>query len=325
VWASREAAGSEVRHEVLRAGEAPEPVCLIPHPDGADDSEPERRLAQACRHDRHDDVEVIDMFGNYADYAVDLGVDLLAVFLLSYVLYFRRHRRADLLLAYVTLNIGIFVAMSLLGTVRVDIALGFGLFAILSIIRLRSSAVTQQEVAYYFAALVLGLVNGMGLTDRWLVVAVNALLLVTMLVVDSRVLRERARRLDVTLDVIHEDDAALVADLERRLGGRVMHHQVNDIDYVRETMLVDVRYQVAPRPAEPTPEERRIEVTLDVVHTDEAALLADLERRLGGWVTRHEVKDIDYVRDTTVVDVRYRIESRAIGNGFDEQVMAVQP
>src|SRR4051794_4708252 len=187
---------------------------------------------------------------------------------MTYVLYFRRHWRADLLLSYVALNIGIFVTMLLLTQVRVDIALGFGLFAILSIIRLRSSAVTQQEVAYYFAALVLGLVNGMGLTDRWLVVAVNALLLVTMLVVDSRVLRERARRLDVTLDVIHEDDAALVADLERRLGGRVMHHQVNDIDYVRETMLVDVRYQAGSRPLEEhRVEERRIEVTLDVVHT----------------------------------------------------------
>ena len=109
----------------------------------------------------------------------------LAIFLLAFVLYFRRHRRADLLLAYVALNIGIFVAMSLLSQVRVDIALGFGLFAILSIIRLRSSAVTQQEVAYYFVALVMGLVNGLGLDDRRMVVLINALLIVTMLVVDS--------------------------------------------------------------------------------------------------------------------------------------------
>jgi len=179
----------------------------------------------------------------YADYAIDLLVDVLAIFLMAYMLYFRRHRRADLLLAYVTLNIGIFVAMSLLGTVRVDIALGFGLFAILSIIRLRSSTVTQQEVAYYFVALVMGLVNGMNLSDRVLVVLVNALMLVTMFVVDSRPLRERARRLDITLDVVHPDEAALIADLERRLGGRVMHHVVNDIDYVRETMVVDVRYR----------------------------------------------------------------------------------
>jgi hypothetical protein len=48
------------------------------------------------------------------------------------------------------------VTVSLLTQVQVDLAVGFGLFAILSIIRLRSSAVTQREVAYYFLALVLG-------------------------------------------------------------------------------------------------------------------------------------------------------------------------
>jgi hypothetical protein len=183
------------------------------------------------------------VFTLYADYAIDLAVDVAAILLMAYAIYFRRHRRADLLLAYVTLNIGIFVAMSVLITVRVDIALGFGLFAILSIIRLRSSTVTQQEVAYYFVALVLGLVNGMNLPDRLLVVLVNVLLLVTMFVVDSKPLRDRARRLEVTLDVVHADDAALVADLERRLGGRVMHHVVNDVDYVRDIMVVDVRYR----------------------------------------------------------------------------------
>ena len=179
--------------------------------------------------------------------AIDLGVDLAAIFLLSYVLYFRRHRRADLLLGYVALNVGLFVAMSLLSTVPLDVSLGFGLFAILSIIRLRSTSVTQQEVAYYFVALVMGLVNGLGLEDRRLAVAINVVLLLTMLVVDGRPLRERVRRLDVTLDVIHADDAALVADLERRLGGEVMHHQVNEVDYVRDTMVVDVRFRVANR------------------------------------------------------------------------------
>src|SRR3954452_23227403 len=161
-----------------------------------------------------------EMFTMYADYAIDLIVDVAAIFLLAYVLYFRRHRLADLLLAYVSLNIGIFVAMSLLSKVRVDIALGFGLFAILSIIRLRSTSVTQQEVAYYFIALVLGLANGLDIPDRLLVVVINAVLLVTMFAVDSHPLRERTRRMSVTLDVVHADDASLVADLERRLGGK---------------------------------------------------------------------------------------------------------
>lgn len=99
----------------------------------------------------------------YLSFLADLAIDAVAVFLLAYVIYYRRHRRRDLLLAYVALNIGLFVVVAMLTLTPVDLALGFGLFAILSIIRLRSDAITQEEVAYYFMTLVLGLVNGLRL------------------------------------------------------------------------------------------------------------------------------------------------------------------
>jgi uncharacterized protein DUF4956 len=266
------------------------------------------------------------MWSTYTDYAIDLGIDLVAIFLLAYALYFRRHQRADLLLAYVSLNIGIFVTMSMLSKVRVDVAVGFGLFAILSIIRLRSTSVTQQEVAYYFLTLVIGLVNGIGLDDRLLVVLINVVLILTMALVDSNVLRERARRTDVHLDVIHADDAALVADLERRLGGRVTHHEVNDVDYVRRTTAVDVRYRVDRKRAAEQAEVRHLELTLDVIHADDAALVADLERRLGGRVLEQEIKEVDYVRDTMTVDVLYLAGSRHAARGVvgNERIAAVE-
>jgi hypothetical protein len=257
-----------------------------------------------------------NMSAIYVEYVINLVVDVAAIFLLACVLYFRRHRRADLLLAYVALNIGTFVAISLLTTVRMDIAVGFVLFAILSITRLRSSAVSQQEVAYYLVALVLGLVNGMDIPDRRLVVLINVLLLGAMAIVDSKALRERTRRLDVHLDAVHADDAALVADLERRLGGTVLRHEVNDIDYMRQTTLVDVRYRAGTQPVLGPVDERQLEVTLDVVHADDAALVADLEHRLRGQVLRHHVKDIDYGRDTMEVEVTYRVWTPAADFGY---------
>ena len=48
-------------------------------------------------------------------------------------------------------------------------------------------------------------------------------------------------------------------------------------------------------------------IVLDVVHDDPAALRLDLEERLGGRVLRSIVTETDYVRDVTVVDVRYRL------------------
>ena len=248
------------------------------------------------------------MFTAYAGYATRLIVDIAAIFLLAYVLYFRRHRRADLLLAYVALNIGIFVAISLLASVRVDIALGFGLFAILSIIRLRSSTVTQQEVAYYFVALVMGLVNGMDIADRRLVVLINAVLLVAMAVVDSKPLRERSRRTDVHLDVVHSDDASLVADLERRLGGTVLHHEVNDVDYVPQD---DAGRRALPRRDAPRAERLRTSGSWTSRWTSSTPTTPrwspTSSAGSAGRCCCHRVKDIDYVRDTMEVEVRYRV------------------
>lgn len=196
----------------------------------------------------------------YLSFLADLAIDAVAVFLLAYVIYYRRHRRRDLLLAYVALNIGLFVVVAMLTLTPVDLALGFGLFAILSIIRLRSDAITQEEVAYYFMTLVLGLVNGLRLDNQWLSVMVNAVILLTMYVADNRRLLTRTQRVLVTLDVIVEDPVLLVAELERRVGGRVVHHVVNEVDYVRDVTVVDVRYVArwsppssTPRPSTPRP------------------------------------------------------------------------
>jgi len=186
-------------------------------------------------------MQLTDLLNTYGRIATNLGLDLVAIFLMTYVLYFRRHWRADLLLAYVALNIGIFVTMSLLTQVRVDLAVGFGLFAILSIIRLRSSAVTQQEVAYYFIALVLGLVNGLSVPDLGLVVALNVVLLLAMLSFDSKPLRDRSRRMDIRLDGVYTNEAALNAELERKLGGSVAYLEITEIDLIHGHMLIDVR------------------------------------------------------------------------------------
>ncbi|MFI7697837.1 DUF4956 domain-containing protein [Nonomuraea sp. NPDC049480] len=172
-------------------------------------------------------------------------MDLVAVVLLAYGLYYRRHHRRDLLFAYVALNVGIFAVVSLLLVQRIDIAVGFGLFGVLSIIRLRSSEITQQEIAYYFVAIVLGLVNGLAAAWPLTALGLDAVLLAVMYVADHPGLFGRARHQVVTLDVVHADPDLLRVDLESRLRARVLHCVVTQIDYVRDVTVVDVRY-VAP-------------------------------------------------------------------------------
>ncbi|MFD0902792.1 DUF4956 domain-containing protein [Actinomadura sediminis] len=181
-----------------------------------------------------------------------LAANLTAITVLAHVIYFRRHHRRDLRLAYIAVNVGVFTVVSLLLAERADVAVGFGLFAVLSIIRLRSDAITQEEVGYYFVALALGLVNGIAAVIPWLAVLLDAVLLTMMYVADHPRLAPRTQRRVVTLDVVHADPAALHADLEQRLGGTVLSCTVTEVDYVRDVSIVDVRYRrpaAKPRPA----------------------------------------------------------------------------
>lgn len=173
---------------------------------------------------------------------IGLVMDLSAIIVLAYGLYYRRHHRRDLLFAYVALNVGIFAVVSLLLVQRVDIAVGFGLFGVLSIIRLRSSEITQQEIAYYFVAIVLGLVNGIAGAWPLTALALNGVLLAVMYIADHPRLLGRTRHQVVTLDVVHSDPESLRVDLEGRLRARVLQCVVMQIDYVRDITVVDVRY-----------------------------------------------------------------------------------
>ncbi|MFI9845914.1 DUF4956 domain-containing protein [Nonomuraea sp. NPDC051941] len=178
-----------------------------------------------------------------------LVMDLASIVALAYGLYYRRHHRRDLLFAYVALNVGIFAVVSLLLVQRVDVAVGFGLFGVLSIIRLRSSEITQQEIAYYFIAIVLGLVNG--IAGAWPLTALllDGVLLVVMYVADHPALLGRTRHQVITLDVVHSDPDLLRVDLESRLRAHVLHYVVTQIDYVRDITVVDVRYVAPPQRA----------------------------------------------------------------------------
>lgn len=173
-------------------------------------------------------------------------VDLVAVLVLTFGLYFPRHRRRDLVVAYLGVNVGVLAVAATLASSTVGAGLGLGLFGVLSIIRLRSTELSQHEVAYYFAALALGLLGGLGTSAGWLGVAGSALILVVMAVADHPRLLRRHRSQVIMLDRAFPDEVGLVAYLEQLLGAHVHSASVQRLDLVDDTTLVDVRYEVAP-------------------------------------------------------------------------------
>jgi len=171
-----------------------------------------------------------------------VAADLVAITVLTFGVYFPRHRRRDLVSAFLGVNIGVLAVSIVLGNTAVGAGLGLGLFGVLSIIRLRSDEISQHEIAYYFAALALGLIAGLGDVMDLLHLGLMALVVAALFVGDHPALFRRHRNQLVRLDIAYTDEDGLRAHLETVLGGRVTNVVVKQIDMVNDSTLVEVRY-----------------------------------------------------------------------------------
>lgn len=171
-----------------------------------------------------------------------IALDLAAAAILVFALFFPRHHRRDLVVAFLGVNVGVLAVTTVLGSAEVAMGVGLGLFGVLSIIRLRSSEISQREVAYYFSALAIGLISGLPHTDLVVPFVLVALILVVMFVADHPRFLASAESQTVRLDRAISDPIELRRELEHRLGLKVTGFTVQELNFVNETTLVEARY-----------------------------------------------------------------------------------
>lgn len=175
-----------------------------------------------------------------------LVADLALISALVFGVYYRRHRRRDMVVPYIGLNVGVFAVVSALLGAEVGVGVGFGLFGVLSIIRLRSSEISHGDVCYYFASLSIGLVCGMPLASVWTGPALGLFVVLVMAVIDQPFLHRRHRQERVVLERIyysrHELEARLADLLDAESITRV---ETLETDLVRDSQTVEVSYRVA--------------------------------------------------------------------------------
>lgn len=185
------------------------------------------------------------------DVVIRLFIDLVCMALLA-VLVARRRPRRGLFVVFTAFNVALFCVLTVISERHIGPSVGFGLFALLSIVRLRSEPFSNQELAYFFNALALALVNGLRIDDRLIIVILDAVLLGALFLIDHPALHRRTARTRVTLETVIAEPVALRAELERLLGVEVVEATVVEVDYVRELMRVNVRSLQPPGVPEPS-------------------------------------------------------------------------
>ena len=171
-----------------------------------------------------------------------LALDLGALAILLGV-FFRNHHRPDLVSVYFACNIGLFSVLTVLSFSPLSSAVGFALFGVLSIIRLRSFEFEHHEIAYFFISLAVALLSAIDPKSLALPATLNLVLVIGMLLVDSRRVRLSSQSSLIVLDSVMTNPKAVREHLEFLLNAQVLNFSVKSVNTIQETTTISVVYR----------------------------------------------------------------------------------
>lgn len=186
------------------------------------------------------ETEVLELLARF-------GIDVAAVLLLMFGMYYRRHHDKELFTAGALFNVFVFAVLVVLSSIHFSIGAGFGLFAILALFTLRSAKISKIEISYFFGSVVIAVICAVqGTTIPFVMVIVAFVLVGAYLLDHPRILRS-VKKIKVTLDKLDPnvifDEHAMRVELARRLGVEVTHYKVKAFDYIKDEARINVYHR----------------------------------------------------------------------------------
>ena len=129
---------------------------------------------------------------------------------------------------------------------KTSMGVGIGLFGIFSIMRYRTDTMPVREMTYLFVITAVSLVNAVSVGAPFFeVVITNAIIILAVWLCEQR-LKTRPTRI-IQYDRIElitpERRPELIADLEKRLGVKVVKVDIGAIDFLRDMAMIRVSYE----------------------------------------------------------------------------------
>ena len=180
-------------------------------------------------------------------FALRMALDLVAMGLLIFGMFYRRYRDKELATAASMFNIFTFAVLSILSSVEFSVAAGFGLFAILALFSLRSEQITKIEITYFFGSIAIAVICSVHGTSLAFVLSVTIFVLLAAWIIDHPRMLKSSSSAKLTLDRIEphilNDHERMRADLTARLGVQVMTFQIVELNYVNDLARINVFYR----------------------------------------------------------------------------------
>lgn len=175
-------------------------------------------------------------------------IDFISIILLVGLIYYPKHKNKDFIFNFVLFNVVNFMICSLLGAVKIKVGFAFGLFAMFSIIRYRTIAISIKDMGYFFVCVALGMINALASTDEgyWVLILCNFVILVLTFGLERLDFLTNENSKDIIYDKVEWikpiHNAELLADLQQRTGLNVHKVEVISIDYLKDVALIKAYY-----------------------------------------------------------------------------------
>lgn len=163
-------------------------------------------------------------------------------------IYYPVTQNKNYVFSFIAFNTVIYFVLGLLNSVELSIGVGFGLFAIFSVLRYRTEEMPSREMTYLFTVIALPVMNSILISmNEWPKVLFANFMVVVVLFVLERGwgFRSLTRHLVVyeRIDlIVPARRAEMIADLRQRTGLPVKHVEIGTIDLLRDVAQVSVFY-----------------------------------------------------------------------------------
>lgn len=185
-----------------------------------------------------------DLFMSLINFLFNL---IITIVLVRCVYYPRTHSK-PYVFTFIAFSTIIYFVLTFLNRIEIGIGVGFGLFAIFSILRYRTDPIPIREMTYLFVIAAIPVMNALGITGQyWLeLLAANVAVLIIMYILE----KEWGFHYEVSKQIIYEKielilperKQELLADLEARLGVKVKRVSIGKVDFLRDIASIKIHY-----------------------------------------------------------------------------------
>jgi signal transduction histidine kinase len=178
-------------------------------------------------------------------------INTISLFVLVKYCYYRRTPNREFLFSFFLFGTGVFIVSFLLRGVEVSMGFAFGLFAIFSMLRYRTEAISIKSMTYLFLVITVSLLSAVGKTTPIELMLINALLCLCASLAESKMLTPQLAEYLIRYEKIEnirpQNRQRLLDDLHQRTGFEIRNVVIDKIDFLRDTATLRIFYVDAER------------------------------------------------------------------------------